>query len=55
MPPAAAFIFVPVDAAISNPVCLLTLLLLTAPNLEVIVPEIGFIKFIPISFKTLIL
>ena len=28
----------------SNPVCLLTLLLLTAPNLDVIVPEIGLIS-----------
>ena len=44
VPPAAAFMLVPVDAAMSNPVCLLTLLLLTWPNLDVIVPEIGLIK-----------
>ena len=36
---------VPIGAPISNPVWLLTLILLLAPNLDVIVPEIGLIKF----------
>ena len=49
VPPAAAWIGVPVEAAISKPVCTLDLILLLSPNLDVIVPLIGFIKLIPIS------
>ena len=37
----------PVDVAISNPVCDDLLILLPTPNLEVIVPETGLIKAIP--------
>ena len=47
VPDAAAFITVPLGAAISNPVWSLTLILLFAPNLDVIEPDIGLIKFIP--------
>ena len=45
VPLAAAFTGVPIGAATSNPVWLLTLMLLFAPNLDVIVPEIGLIRF----------
>lgn len=31
----------------SNPVCVETLIELLAPNLDVIIPDIGFIKLIP--------
>ena len=47
VPEAAAAIGVPVDVAISNPVCDDLLILLPTPNLEVIVPETGLIKAIP--------
>ena len=38
----AALIFVPFGAAISSPVCPLLLILYLLPNLEVIIPDIGF-------------
>ena len=41
VPAATAFIGVPLGAAISVPVCAPDLILLTAPNLEVIVPVTG--------------
>ena len=47
VPEAAALIGVPFGADISKPVCAELLILLLAPNLEVIVPEIGLINEIP--------
>ena len=47
VPDAAAEYGVPDDAAISSPVCVLLLILLLAPNLDVIVPETGLAKAIP--------
>lgn len=47
VPEAAAEIGVPVWADMSNPVCVETLIELLAPNLDVIIPDIGFIKLIP--------
>ena len=49
VPDAAAFIGVPEAVAMSNPVCEETLILLDAANLDVIVPDTGLIKLMPIS------
>ena len=42
VPPAAAFIGVPVFAAISSPLCVWSLILSLAPYLEEILPTTGF-------------
>ena len=42
VPTAAAFIAVPFGAAISRPLCVWSLILSLAPNLEVICPLTGF-------------
>ena len=47
VPDAAAKTGVPVDVAISNPVCAELLILLLAPNLEDIIPDTGLAKDIP--------
>ena len=47
VPDAAACIGVPVDVAMSSPVCADLLIALPAPNLDVIIPDTGFINDIP--------